>query len=581
MAQDEVRGSVVVAGRYRLEGRLGRGGMGTVWRATDELLGRPVAVKELHVGEGDGEGLAAGALREARAVAHVRHPHVVVVHDVVEHDGRSCIVMELVDGGSLADLISAGKTLTPVDTARTGLALLGALTAAHGRGVLHRDVKPANVLMESGTGRVVLTDFGIARFSGATTLSVTGAFIGSPEYTAPERIQGAEAGPAADLWSLGTLMCSALTGESPFRRDSLGGILHAVVSAEIRPPVQAGPLLPVIRGLLERDPERRMTAVEAGRLLSAYLAGGSPARSGGGPVLADRVHEPAPGSVAGSVAEPGSGSVPRSVPRSAPESAPESVAGRGSPSGPDSEGVTAPAVAPRPTARQSVAARPGLRTGLIAAAAVLVAAVLAVGGDSLLGRGESGRGSRGAPVGGAPGSSGPPASAPWAPAATPSPAGVTQSGPPSGYRTFADPQGFAIAVPEGYQRATDDQRVFYVSPDGAFRVGIRVKMPVPGGPLGVMRQAHASGPDTNPGYRDGSVVPTSRRQLQAALWEFTWNGFDPAEGPRHTYDLCWDQNGRMYDIWVSAPVGELAAAKRHFDTAVATFVPGAPGSVTP
>ncbi|WP_251055387.1 serine/threonine-protein kinase [Streptomyces sp. ISL-66] len=565
-----------MAGRYRLEERLGRGGMGTVWRATDELLGRPVAVKELHMGEGDqAGGVAAGALREARAVAHVRHPHVVVVHDVIEHDGRPCIIMELVDGGSLADLIGAGKTLTPVETARTGLALLGALTAAHGRGVLHRDVKPANVLMEAATGRVVLTDFGIARLSGATTISETGAFVGSPEYTAPERMQGAEAGPASDLWSLGTLMCAALTGESPFRRDSLGGILHAVVSGEIRPPAQAGPLLPVIRGLLERDPERRMTAPEAERLLSAYLTGGSLAP-------ADRIPVSGGASVAGPVAGYASG--------------PEPV--------PGSEGLTAPAQPPRPTARQLVANRPGLHAGLIAAALVLVASG-AVAGASLLGDEDSARGPAPGAAAGAPrtsvpsgpsGASGTTASAapsagpagaspgaPGAPSApvTPVTAVTTPGALPAGYRTVADPQGFGIAVPEGYQRATDDQRVFYVSPDGAFRIGIRVKMPVPGGPLGVMRQAHAKGPDTNPGYRVGTVVSTSRHEHPAALWEFTWNGFTPAEGARHTYDLCWDENGRMYDIWVSAPVGKLAEAKRHFDTAVATFVPGAPGTVTP
>ncbi|MFI5765459.1 protein kinase [Streptomyces sp. NPDC051563] len=602
--------------------------MGTVWRAADELLGRPVAVKELHAGEDDGDGAGAGALREARAVAHVRHPHVVVVHDVVEHRGRPCIVMELVDGGSLADLISAGKTLTPVETARTALALLGALTAAHGRGVLHRDVKPANVLMESGTGRVVLTDFGIARFSGATTISETGAFVGSPEYTAPERIQGAAAGPAADLWSLGALMCTALTGESPFRRDSLGGVLHAVVTAEIRPPAQAGPLLPVIRGLLERDPERRMAAAEADRLLSAYLAGGGPVSVDRVPAQADRVpaqadrvpaqadrvpaqadrvpaqadrvpaqadRVPAPGDrVPGAVdaegrpgsertdgSGPGGGAVAGPVAGPAPAPAPAP--------GPESEGLTAPAVAPRPTARQRVATRRGLGLGALAAAVVLVAGGLVAGVDplrSLFGAGEAEQGSRSvqeapggsagpltapSPVGGTPSGAGP----------APSPAGATPGGPPVGYRTFVDPQGFTIAVPEGYQRATDDQRVFYVSPDGAFRVGIRVKMPVPGGPLGVMRQAHAKGPETNPGYRGGSVLATTYGELPAALWEFTWNGFDAAEGPRHTYDLCWDQNGRMYDIWVSAPVDELPAAKRHFDAAVATFVPGAPGTVAP
>lgn len=428
-------------------------------------------------------------------------------------------------------------------------------------------MKPANVLMEAGTGRVVLTDFGIARFSGAATISQTGAFIGSPEYTAPERMRGAEAGPAADLWSLGTLMCAALTGESPFRRDSLGGVMHAVVSAEIRPPAQAGPLLPVIQGLLERDPERRMAAAEADRLLSAYLAGGSPA-------------EP--------MAVPADRGLPVPPPVPAPAvAAPAVPAPAVSASAPESEGLTAPAVAPRPTARQRFATRPGLRLALIVATAVLVAAGVVVGADRLnplSGANEAGRGSRGAPA--VPGGTTSPSVTPGpsvtaSPSVPPGPSPAPGSSePPAGYRTFADPQGFAIAVPAGYQRATDDQRVFYVSPDGAFRIGIRVKMPVPGGPLGVMRQAHANGPDTNAGYRGGTVVSTSHHELPAVLWEFTWNGFDPAQGARHTYDLCWDQNGRMYDIWVSAPVGELAQAKRHFETAVATFVPGAPVSVT-
>ncbi|MFD9154525.1 serine/threonine-protein kinase, partial [Streptomyces goshikiensis] len=271
MSQDEPGNSHLIAGRYRLGARLGRGGMGTVWRATDELLGRPVAVKELHV---DGGSETSKALREARTVAQVKHPHVVVVHDVVEHEGRPFIVMELVEGGSLADRLAAEGPLSVGDTARTGLALLGALTAAHGRGVLHRDVKPANVLMEAGSERVVLTDFGIASLAGSTTISETGAFVGSPEYTSPERMQGAAAGPSCDLWSLGALLCAALTGESPFHRDSLGGVLHAVVYDEIRPPAQAGPLAPVIRGLLERDPERRLAAAEAGRLLTAYVTTG-------------------------------------------------------------------------------------------------------------------------------------------------------------------------------------------------------------------------------------------------------------------------------------------------------------------
>ncbi|KOU02180.1 serine/threonine protein kinase [Streptomyces sp. NRRL F-5755] len=280
----------LIAGRYRLGERLGRGGMGTVWRATDELLARQVAVKVLHVAEepgGPGErggvtrtgGPDAAAqreraVREARTVARIRHPNVIVVHDVVAQDGRAWIVMELVDGQSLADRLIGGGPLAPREAARIGLALLGALRASHALGVLHRDIKPANVLLEEGTGRVVLTDFGVAKVPGSTTLTESGGFVGSPEYTAPERMAGRPAGPAADLWSVGVLLCAALSGETPFRRDSLGGVLSAVMHDEIELPEPARPLLAVVRGLLERDPARRLDVIATERLLRGYLQSG-------------------------------------------------------------------------------------------------------------------------------------------------------------------------------------------------------------------------------------------------------------------------------------------------------------------
>ncbi|MEV0638853.1 serine/threonine-protein kinase [Streptomyces sp. NPDC050619] len=277
----------VIAGRYRLEALLGRGGMGVVWRATDTLLGRGVAVKELPLDEtlpaDDARRWRDRTLREARAVAQLSHPHIIVVHDVVEHDERPYLVMELIDGGSLAERIGEHGPVDPAEAARIGIALLGALRTAHAAGVLHRDLKPANVLVEDGTDRVVLTDFGIARVEGATTLTETGSFVGSPEYTAPERIAGARTGPESDLWSLGALLCTALSGESPFRRDSLGGILHAVVSGEIRPPAEAGPILPVVQGLLERDPGRRLDAGDAERMLRDFLdTGRTPGGFGAG-----------------------------------------------------------------------------------------------------------------------------------------------------------------------------------------------------------------------------------------------------------------------------------------------------------
>ncbi|KAA6214493.1 serine/threonine protein kinase [Streptomyces albofaciens JCM 4342] len=303
----------LIAGRYRLGERLGRGGMGTVWRATDELLGRQVAVKVLHLAEGTGgpgdqpgtAGTGGGpaaaaqrarAMREARTVARLRHPNVIVVHDVVEQDGRAWIVMELVDGQSLADRLVGGGPLAPREAARIVLALLGALRASHALGVLHRDLKPANVLLEEGTGRVVLTDFGVAKVPGSTTLTESGGFVGSPEYTAPERMAGGHAGPAADLWSVGVLLCAALSGETPFHRDSLGGVLSAVVDDEIELPEPARPLLAVVRGLLERDPARRLDITATERLLRGYLqsgrAPGTPPPPSPAPERPAPAHEP-------------------------------------------------------------------------------------------------------------------------------------------------------------------------------------------------------------------------------------------------------------------------------------------------
>ncbi|WP_109034505.1 serine/threonine-protein kinase [Streptomyces rubrogriseus] len=273
----EGAGGRVIAGRYRLHERLGRGGMGIVWRATDQLLAREVAVKALPLDETlsatEARRRRERTLREARAVAQLRHPHVIVVHDVVEDDERAYMVMELVDGGSLADRVLARGPVDAVEAARIGVALLDALDTAHASGILHRDVKPSNVLV-ADDGRVVLTDFGVAQVAGATTLTESGSFVGSPEYTAPERMSGAGTGPESDLWSLGVLLCAVLSGASPFHRDSLGGVLHAVVTEEIRPPAQAGPLLPVVRGLLERDPRRRLDAASAQRMLRAFLSTG-------------------------------------------------------------------------------------------------------------------------------------------------------------------------------------------------------------------------------------------------------------------------------------------------------------------
>ncbi|MFF4016707.1 protein kinase [Streptomyces sp. NPDC001843] len=276
----------VIAGRYRLLSPLGEGGMGTVWRARDEVLNREVAVKEVRAPAGlpgaDVERLYARLEREAWAAARVANHNVVTVYDVAMEGGRPWIVMELVRGMSLADQLEAEGPLPPQRAAHIGAEVLAALRSAHAAGVLHRDVKPANVLL-ANDGRVVLTDFGIATVEGSSALTMTGEVIGSPEYLAPERALGRTPGPESDLWSLGVLLYAAVEGSSPFRQDTPLSTLRAVVDEELPPPRRAGPLTPVIEGLLRKDPAERLPAETAEQDLRLVAAGGTP-RAGSVPM---------------------------------------------------------------------------------------------------------------------------------------------------------------------------------------------------------------------------------------------------------------------------------------------------------
>ncbi|MFI7292340.1 serine/threonine-protein kinase [Streptomyces sp. NPDC050121] len=269
----------LIAGRYRLLTPLGEGGMGTVWRAHDEVLHREVAVKEVRAPHGlsasDVERMYARLEREAWAAARVANRNVVTVYDVATQDGRPWIVMEIVRGISLAELLDAEGPLEPARAAHIGAEVLSALRAAHEAGVLHRDVKPANVLL-SNDGRVVLTDFGIATVEGTSALTMTGEVIGSPEFLAPERALGRTPGPESDLWSLGVLLYAAVEGNSPFRHDTPLSTLRAIVDEELPPPYRAGPLAPVIEGLLRKDPAQRLPADMAERDLRIVAAGGDP-----------------------------------------------------------------------------------------------------------------------------------------------------------------------------------------------------------------------------------------------------------------------------------------------------------------
>ncbi|MFD0062259.1 protein kinase [Streptomyces sp. NPDC056690] len=253
--------------------------MGTVWRARDEVLGREVAVKEVRAPAGlptsEVDRMYARLEREAWAAARISHRNVVTVYDVATEEGRPWIVMELVRGLSLSDLLDAEGPVPPRRAAHIGAEVVSALRAAHEAGVLHRDVKPGNVLI-ANDGRVVLTDFGIATVEGSSALTMTGEVVGSPEFLAPERALGRTPGPESDLWSLGVLLYAAVEGQSPFRQETPLNTLRAVVDEELPPAHRAGPLAPVIEGLLRKDPAERTPAADAERDLRLVGAGGTP-----------------------------------------------------------------------------------------------------------------------------------------------------------------------------------------------------------------------------------------------------------------------------------------------------------------
>lgn len=272
----------LLAGRYRLGGVLGRGGMGTVWRAEDETLGRTVAVKELRfpssIDEDEKRRLITRTLREAKAIARIRNTSAVTVYDVVDEDDRPWIVMELVEGKSLAEVIREDGLLEPKRAAEVGLAVLDVLRSAHREGILHRDVKPSNVLI-SEDGRVVLTDFGIAQVEGDPSITSTGMLVGAPSYISPERARGHKPGPAADMWSLGGLLYAAVEGAPPYDKGSAIATLTAVMTEPLEDPKNAGPLKDVIYGLLTKDPAQRLDDGRARAMLTAVIHAPEPKRA--------------------------------------------------------------------------------------------------------------------------------------------------------------------------------------------------------------------------------------------------------------------------------------------------------------
>ncbi|MFD7653086.1 protein kinase [Actinosynnema sp. NPDC059797] len=267
----------LVAGRYRLGQRIGSGAMGIVWQAHDERLHRTVAVKQLllqpGLAESDTDEAKRRAMREGRIAARLQHPHAIAVYDVAEDDGQPWLVMEYLPSKSLSTALSERGTLPPRDVASIGSQVASALAAAHNAGIVHRDIKPGNILL-GNDGTVKITDFGISRATGDVTVTATGMLAGTPAYLAPEVAKGYDPGPPSDVFSLGSTLYAAVEGAPPFGlNENTIALLHQVASGKVVPPKQAGPLTALLMRLLRAEPEDRPTMAEAREALAAVAAG--------------------------------------------------------------------------------------------------------------------------------------------------------------------------------------------------------------------------------------------------------------------------------------------------------------------
>ncbi len=421
---------LLIAGRYRLLDLVGTGGMGRVWLARDEMLHRDVALKEVvppsWLAETERAELRLRTLREARTAARLNHPNVVRLYDVVHDRDSPWIVMEYVPSRSVQQIISAEGPLSPQRTARIGLAVLAALRAAHAAGVLHRDVKPHNVLV-ADDGRVVLTDFGLATFDGGDgTMTGPGTVLGSPQFVAPERARDGVSDARTDMWSLGATLYATVEGQSPYARSSAMATLSALATEAPDPMRRAGPLRPVLTGLLQRDPWRRLTAVEAEPLLRGAAA------SHDEPAGPDR------SSAVAAVRSAGRAVTPHPVAPVLPPSEPPTPTPSSRP-------------ARRPVRRQRLIALAGAATALLVAGGVTLALINRH--DERTPPSGSGGGAPSArPAAFACASSPPPSAAPVVSVSPPADARYRL---PDGWTWYDDPTGFRIAAPVGWARWTE------------------------------------------------------------------------------------------------------------------------------
>ncbi len=522
MNSSEADSGRLLANRYRLDEVIGSGGMGRVWKGSDTLLDRPVAVKELttppNLPPHEVEVLRTRMLREARSAAQLSHPSIITVFDVAEEDGRPWIVMELVKGPSLGDLIREDGVLPVARVADIGEQMAAGLSEAHASGIVHRDIKPGNVLIDP-KGRAVLTDFGIAHLDGSTHLTSTGLLIGSPSYLAPEIAHGHSATPASDVWSLGVTLFQALEGTLPFDRPTPVATLTAIVTQELPAPVNAGPMAPLLRELCAKVPQDR-PGVDAVRARLRELRdrdGGSAAAAPVTPTLVAPVPDEEP-------------EAEEAVMASAP-AAPEPAAGPPAP----------PAAAGRTGGRDR-----SRRRGLAVVAAVFAVLVVVAGATLFVSRNRGGEPDAGLvsqdagaappeeesdpPAGeeGAGDDTGGEASPEEEPEAEPREESEEDQDPwGGGLAVHEDSSGFTVEYPEDWTLRRQGHMVYFDNPDGGYLL---------------IDQTDAPGPDAAQDWRD--LEPNARggfpgyertgideieggwadSYITAADWEFTYDG---------------------------------------------------------
>jgi tRNA A-37 threonylcarbamoyl transferase component Bud32 len=540
----------LIADRYRLLRPLAQGGMGRIWLAEDEVLHREVAVKEVVAQDGltseDLQEIRPRTVREARAAARLTHPNVVRVFDIVVTERAPWIVMEYLPSRSLAETVAQDGPLTPARAAQVGVAVLAALTAAHRVGVVHRDVKPGNVLIANDGGRIVLTDFGLATIVGDPAVTRSGVVIGSPSFMAPERAADREAGPEADLWSLGATLFYAVEGRSPYGRQSTLATLAALATEDPPTPRHAGPLRPVIDGLLRRDPSARPDAATVAGMLRAIAA--APTRVPPAPRKpADAADVPPP---------------PARPPR------------------------TRPGWLRRPDLRPLWASLRWLRPSRRVLVAVVLAAVVAAAGlwaaDTVLERmADRSRGGSAAPT---PAVSEDPkgtAPAPTTPAATPTPPPTGPAGEPhddsvelpAGWHVYTDRTGVSVAVPESWPVTREGTMVYFREPGGGRVLGIDQTDQPKSDPVADWRgqEEFRVARGDFPGYRRIRLAAVDYFR-EAADWEFTYlqggvrvhvNNRGLVTSPRQAYGMWWSTPDSQWERYLP----DLRLIQRSFQPA--------------